>query len=132
MVVNGNVMCVCREFREELKMLETNKQFQKEEVLIGELEGMYQSYIEKDRHFFHFSGKSDVLAFFPDSSEGLQKAEMLALLLYQDALVQKDVPAKKDLLEKSWLLYQYVCAMANDFSFDKARIIKRIEQLWME
>ncbi len=130
MIVSNNVMAIFQDFREDLELLANKTQFQKEETVTEELETMYQSYIEKERMFFHFSGKSDVLAFFPDDSEGLQKAEMLALLLYQDALMQDDISVKQDLLEKSWLLYQYVCATSNNFSFDRVRFIKRIEHHW--
>ncbi len=129
-MINVDMIHIFQEFRENLDEFANEAPLQEENTLNEKLEGFYQSYIEKERTFFHFAGTSDVLAFFPDDADGLCKAEMLAVLLYQDAMIQNDMPTKKDLLEKSWLLYQYVCATSNNFSYDRVRMINKIEYQW--
>ncbi|MDR2037152.1 MAG: hypothetical protein LBQ60_04445 [Bacteroidales bacterium] len=118
-------------FKSALESLMNRKQLQKEEIPEYEFDAMYDWYIEKERAFFLSSGKCDVLSYFSDEPEDLRKAEMLALLLYHDGMMHSGIPAKKNLFEKSWLLYQYVCAMYNDFSYDRMKVIKKIEKQWL-
>ena len=132
MVANDDIICVFQDFKDNLEILLKNAESKNDQDLSKSFDRMYRLYIEKDRSFFHFSGKSDVLAFFTDAPEDLYRTEMLALLLYHDALLQIDIPTRKDLLEKSWLLYQYVCVTSNEVSLDRIQVIRDIENHWVE
>ncbi len=92
------------------------------------LEELYQQYLKNNRSYFHKSTKADLIAVCKDDPDGIYKAEMLAALLYQDALLYDDGSLiQKELLEKSLMLYQYINDTSHTFSIERLQIIKEIK-----
>ncbi len=98
---------------------------QEVDVALAEL---YQHYLKESRAYFHRMETGCLIAWLSEEPDGLEKAQMLTALLYEDALL-RDGATRKDLLEKSLSLYQHIQSVSKDFSIDRSRIMEDIEML---
>ncbi len=73
-----------------------------------ELESIYVTYFDKSRQFILDASPAEMLRWLQQEKDAVKKAEMLAQLLEQDALLEQEHKDKRNLLEKvkELLLYQ--------------------------
>jgi hypothetical protein len=60
------------------------------------------------------------------------RMQMLSELLYQDALIKKDIPERISLLEKSLYLFEYLDNNSRTFSWDRRQKIEDIKKIMVE
>ena len=88
---------------------------------------LYQNYLKNDRAYYYRTSSESLIVSFNNDPDGMYKAEMLAILLYHDASLQKEEAIRKALLEKSLALLRYVDAQSKVFSPERKKMIEAIE-----
>ena len=89
---------------------------------------LYKKYLKDNREHYYASSVENLTASFNGDPDGIYKAEMLAVLLYHDASLQKDKTVRKEFLEKSLALYRYLDVQSKVFSPERKELIEIIEE----
>lgn len=119
------IMRVIQMFFEALAKFLRNKEGKSQDVLRRELEDLYKTFLKQSRHDFHNMSVEEIVASFNDD-ERIFKTEIVADLLYQDALVENE---DRGVLTKALGLFKYVDLLSETFSIDRCRKIGEIESL---
>ncbi len=90
---------------------------------------MYREYLKNDRDYYAGLSVDDLITLYETDPDGMYKAEMLAALLYHDALLRKGVSEQKNLLEKSLVTYRFINTNSKDYSPKRLQAIAMIEEL---
>jgi len=102
-----------------------------EEIRI-QLSGLYEQYLGNNIAFFYNSSIEGIIAGFLAEKDlqkdSIPRMEMLAELFYQDALVQHDAALKRNLLEKSLTLFNFLAANSHTYSIDRPVRIEAIQE----
>ena len=97
---------------------------------------MYELFFKESANHFYQVDKDDIVDEL--ESEGCSerdtfaKAQMLAELLYQDALIKTLIPERCALLEKSFYLFQYLEHGTKTYSWDREIKMRNIRQMLEE
>lgn len=112
------------------------KLFEKTEVeplmVEQELKSMYVAYFGKSETYFYETDADNILAFLKSAyppKELLYRVEMLAELLFRDAIIKTLAYEKTILLGKSVFLLEYLDRYSDTFSFERRRKIAEIRNL---
>ncbi len=123
------IMRLMQTFFEDVAKIVHRKRDPDDEYQLEAFGELYKEYLKNDRkHYYQLSAESLINSFREDA-DGIYKAEMLATLLYQDARLQKDEMIRKELLEKSLALYQFMDTESKDFSLERKEMIETIKDL---
>ncbi|NDV58467.1 hypothetical protein D0T85_10170 [Bacteroides sp. 519] len=112
-------------FFEALAKFLRNKGGKDQEVLRRELDELYKTYLKQSRLDFNKMSVEEIVNSFNDD-EKVFKTEIVAELIYQDALVENE---DNELLIKALGLFKYVDLISETFSVDRHRKIGEIEDL---
>ncbi|MCC9168047.1 hypothetical protein [Pontibacter harenae] len=93
-----------------------------------ELESIYVTYFDKSRTFILDNTPEEMLAWLQQDKDAVKKAEMLAQLLEQDALLEQDIQTKRNLLEKVKTLLLYQERESGTVSLVQRNQLAKIEQ----
>lgn len=131
MIERDYIMRLVRMFFDALEKL-----FEKAETeplrVEQELKSMYAAYFGKSESYFYKGDVDDILAFLKSAyppKELLYRVEMLAELLFRDAIIKTSACEKTDLLGKSVWLFEYLDRYSDTFSFERRRKIAEIRDL---
>lgn len=121
-----------RQFFDALEKLIEKKEYLPQENIQLEFEGMYRTYFLESKEFFCTQDKEYLLMYLCQTFERhelLDRVEILAELLYQDALIQSSDDEQKNLLEKSLYLLEYLDQHSDTFSFERKSKIAGIKKM---
>lgn len=121
-----------RQFFDALEKLIEKKEYLPQENIQLEFEGMYRTYFLESKEFFCTQDKEYLLMYLCrtfERHELLDRVEILAELLYQDALIQSSDDEQKNLLEKSLYLLEYLDQHSDTFSFERKGKIAGIKKM---
>ena len=121
-----------RQFFDALEKLIEKKEYLPQENIQLEFEGMYRTYFLESKEFFCTLDKEYLLMYLCQTFERhelLDRVEILAELLYQDALIQSSDDEQKNLLEKSLYLLEYLDQHSDTFSFERKGKIAVIKKM---
>ncbi len=121
------LMRILQTFFKDLDELLHGKHYPDDEEQLEAIGDLYREYMKNGRGYFYELSAGDLVAYNEDP-DSIYKAEMLATLLYQDALLQKDIATKKALLDKSLALYQFINLHSKDFSLERTQMIDTIKK----
>lgn len=121
-----------RQFFDSLEKLIEKKEYLPQENIQLEFEGMYRTYFLKPKEFFCIQDSEYILMYLCQTFEKhelLDRVEILAELLYQDALIQSSNDEQKELLGKSLYLLEYLDLHSDTFSFERKGKIAGIKKM---
>lgn len=121
-----------RQFFDALEKLIEKKEYLPQENIQLEFEGMYRTYFLESKEFFCTQDNEYLLMYLCQTFERhelLDRVEILAELLYQDALIQSSDDEQKNLLEKSLYLLEYLDQHSDTFSFERKGKIAGIKKM---
>ena len=97
---------------------------------------MYNQFFRQPAEYFYETEKEIILDNMEQEgrseSDILARVQMLSELLYQDALIKKDIPERCSLLEKSLYLFEYLGNNSRTFSWDRNQKIEDIKKMIIE
>lgn len=113
------------QFFEELALSLSKKNKEEKETVI---QNMFDAYFKR-YDFYIENDPTDILESFNEmaTTEKLCRIEMLAELLHQEALL-KEGDERRNLLDKSLKLYNYINERSTTFSLDRLRRMKEINE----
>ncbi len=123
------IMRILQTFFEDVAKVIHRKLHPDDEQQLEAFGDLYRNYLKNDRDYYYGMSSESLIASFSKDPDGIYKAEMVATLLYQDALLQKDETFRNELLGKSLALYQYIDQSSKDFSTERKEIIANIKGL---
>lgn len=126
MLQQDYIMRLIRSFFEAMGKFLRNKGGKEPEILRKEVDDMYKTYLKLPRNHFNNLTTEEIISSFLEE-ERLFKSEIVAELLYQDAMLDNDFDELQ--LKKSLTLLKYVDLNSDTFSFDIQRKISEIESL---
>ena len=118
-----------RLIREFMAALERMLEKKEVEVRREKIKELYNQYVGPYA-FYHIATIDDVMkamAGIEDTETRLYKMEMLAELYFHEADLESK-PFRDDLLNKAFLLFDYVESHGNTFSIDRRNKMKRIKE----
>jgi hypothetical protein len=98
---------------------------------------MYRQFFRRERTYYFDTEKEIIAEDIEDETiserDAIGKIQMLAELLYQDALIRKTAPERIDLLEKALYLFRYLDANSKTFSWERGQrmqdIVKMLDEV---
>lgn len=128
-------MRLVKQFFDALAKLVSNRNEDNVEEIQVQLSGLYEQYLGKEMTFFYSSSVESIITGIVAGKdlqkEGIPRMEMLAELLYQDAIRKHDATLKQNLLRKALALFDYLAANSHTFSVDREARIETIRDLLM-
>jgi len=121
------IMRILQNFFEDVAKIIHGKQRPNDEQQLEAFGDLYQNYLKNGRDEYYETSSERLIVSFNNDPDGIYKAEMLAILLYHDAFLQKDEAIRKVLLEKSLTLLRYLDAQSKVFSPERKKMIEAIE-----
>ena len=97
-----------------------------------EISPFYTTFLNSDRNYFIDNDIESILSKFESKEDEvalLVKLEILAKLLYQDAISLDDELVKQKTLEKSLFLFKRIEKISTTFSLERSRMIEKISNL---
>ncbi len=135
MIERDYVMRLVKQFFDALAKLVSNRDEDTVEEIQVQLSGLYEQYLGKEMAFFYSSSVESIIdgivAGKDLQKEGIPRMEMLAELLYQDAIMKHDATLKQNLLRKALALFDYLAANSHTFSVDREARIETIRDSLM-
>lgn len=135
MIERDYVMRLVKQFFDALAKLVSNRNEDNVEEIQVQLSGLYEQYLGKEMTFFYSSSVESIITGIVAGKdlqkEGIPRMEMLAELLYQDAIRKHDATLKQNLLRKALALFDYLAANSHTFSVDREARIETIRDLLM-
>ncbi len=129
MLQRDYILRLVREFTEALeKLLEEKKKKDAPEVQV-QLHSLYRAYFNHPHTFYYEQPAEYILNELGQTYEGedfLQRIDMLAELMYQDALL-KPTEEQQYLFGKSLYLWKYLDAHSDTFSWERRRKIAELD-----
>ncbi len=93
---------------------------------------MYKQFFRNPAEYFYETEKEIILNDLKENGfqgeDLIAKLQMLSELLYQDALIKKDIPEKCMLLEKALFLFEYIDKNGRTFSWDREQKISDLRK----
>jgi hypothetical protein len=125
MLERDYIMRLFLQFFEELALSLSKKNKEEKETVI---QNMFDAYFKR-YDFYIENDPTDILESFNEmaTTEKLCRIEMLAELLHQEALL-KEGDERRNLLDKSLKLYNYINERSTTFSLDRLRRMKEINE----
>ncbi len=135
MIERDYIMRLIKQFFDALyrlknKVNETNKEFTHTEI-----RDLYKEYFGRDYLFFHQTDAESLIVFVYENNrlfDVLYKMEMLAELIYNDALLTDTQEQQIDLFSKALNLYSHLEEKSNTFSMERQNKIMEISKLLAE
>jgi len=97
---------------------------------------MYRQFFRRARPYFLETEKEIIVEDVEDSTDdersAIGKMQMLAELLYQDALIRPAAPQRINLLEKALHLLRYLDANSKTYSWERGQRMQDIQRLIYE
>jgi len=109
------------------KLLENPKEDNIEDIQI-QYKDLYDKFLGHNFSYYYNESIETILDFFSSQEDSLEKIEMLCELLYNDALLQKDISIQNNLFAKSLALYKYIDEHSNTYSVERFKRINKINQ----
>ena len=126
MLERDYIMRLIQMFFEALAKFIRNKEGKDPEILHKEVDELYKTFLKLPRdHFYNMKFEEIVDSF--DLTERVYKAEIVAELFYQDALLNDEI--NEMLLRKSLDLFKYADLNTETFSIDRHRKMTEIESI---
>ncbi len=126
MLERDYIMRLIQMFFEALAKFIRNKEGKDPEILHKEVDELYKTFLKLPRdHFYNMKFEEIVDSF--DLTERVYKAEIVAELFYQDALLNDEI--NEMLLRKSLDLFKYADLNTETFSVDRHRKMTEIESI---
>lgn len=126
MLQRDYIMRLMQLFMEALARFLRNKGGKTPQMLSDELDVLYKDFVKYPRHHFEDLSVEEIMNTFIEE-ERMQKVEIVAELLFQEALL-KETPDKA-LLKKAMTLLKAVDLVSDTFSLERQRKIGEIESL---
>lgn len=125
MLERDYIMRLFLQFFEELALSLSKKNKEEKETVI---QNMFDAYFKR-YDFYIEHDPTDILESFNEmaTTEKLCRIEMLAELLHQEALL-KEGDEKRNMLDKSMKLYNYINERSTTFSLDRLRRMREINE----
>ena len=121
-------MRMIQSFMNALNKLINGRDDRTAEEAAEELESIYVTYFDKSRKFILANSPEEMLGWLQQEKDAVKKADMLAQLLEQDALLEQDISLKRNLLEKVKALLQYQERESGTVSLVQRSHLAKIEQ----
>jgi len=123
-------MRILQQFYDALHKLVNNIEAEKIEDVQQQLKGMYLDYLKKDSFFFYENDTNTILKFLGDGKDkdSIAKINMLAELLYNDAMLNQDSEIKPKLLSKALAISLFIKSIDKTYSADRDNRIKQIKE----
>ncbi|HJD93057.1 MULTISPECIES: hypothetical protein [Bacteroides] len=96
-----------------------------------ELENFYSKYLNKDKDFFLTQSIEDIHAYLDQSKlqEKVVRIELLAEILYHDALLSSQIEEKRNLALKACYLFEELTRLDKTFSVERQLKTKQLMEL---
>lgn len=124
MLQRDYIMRLIQLFFEALAKFIRSKEGKEPELVRLELDDLYKTFLKQPRGYFNDLSIEDIINSFDE--EELFKIEIVAELMYQDALIGS---INEGLLTKSLALMKHIDLFSDTFSLNRQRKIGEIESL---
>jgi len=124
-------MRILQQFYDALHKLVNNIEAEKIEDVQQQLKGMYLDYLKKDSSFFYENDVNTIIQFLGDGKDkdSIAKINMLAELLYNDAILNQYSETKQKNLSKTLELLRFIKSKDKTFSAERDSKIEQIKEL---
>ena len=131
MLQRDYIMRILQQFYDALHKLVNNIEAEKIEDVQLQFNGMYLDYLKKDSSFFYENDVNTILQFLGEGKDkdSIAKINMLAELLYNDAMLNQDLDTKPNLLSKTLELLLFIKEKDKTFSSERDSRIGLIKRL---
>jgi len=131
MLQRDYIMRILQQFYDALHKLVNNIEAEKIEDVQQQLKGMYLDYLKKDSSFFYENDVNTIIQFLGDGKDkdSIAKINMLAELLYNDAILNQYSETKQKNLSKTLELLRFIKSKDKTFSAERDSKIEQIKEL---
>lgn len=137
MIERDFIMRILQEFFNAIaKLVKLNVEDPDTSRIRDRFDEVYKQFFRRPAAYFYETEKEIILDELLNEGRSerdtLGKVQMLSELLYQDGLIQKNIPEKCMLLEKSLYLFDYLDRNSRTFSWDRSGKMIEIKKLLTE
>ena len=122
MIERDYIMRLLRQLFDALNEIVHNRKEESAEVVLHQVNELYGQYFGREPQFFYDSTTESIIHLLEGSNshtDALVKIEMLAELVYTDAILRPESPLRRDLLVKALGLFEHVEKNSSTFSLSR-------------
>ena len=122
MIERDYIMRLLRQLFDALNEIVHGRKEESAEVVQHQVNGLYRQYFDREPQFFYDSTTESIIHLLEDSNshtDAFIKIEMLAELIYNDAILRPESPLRSDLLAKALGLFEYLEKNSSTFSLSR-------------